>query len=98
MNYPYQIETPHQFNSGAEQIRTLIQSMEHTIQVLVDEISLSETRAGVNDRTHVAYPFLARALLERQHNLKESIATLKRRLPDVDTSAFPSERSLQTAS
>ena len=82
MERQYQINTPSRADGAVERITALIRDMERVVRLLEQEITLSETNSGVNDRSNVAYPFLARALLERKQNLSESISSLKGRLPN----------------
>jgi hypothetical protein len=82
MERPYQIKTSGRPDVAVERITALVQDMERVVRLLEEESFLSETSSGVNDRSNVAYPFLARALLERKQNLMESIGSLKCRLPN----------------
>jgi hypothetical protein len=65
----------------AMQIRKMIGDLDRTVHFLDCDIATEEERAGISDRSAVAYPILARMLATRRDNLKETITALKRRLP-----------------
>ena len=55
-------------------IRTLMDDLDRTIQVLECDIATEEERAGIFDRSDATYPILARTLGTRRDNLKATIA------------------------
>ncbi len=57
---------------------------ERTIQVLRDEIWTQEERARVFKKTDPLYPILARTLGKRCDNLAATVATLGRRLSEIE--------------
>ena len=64
-------------------IRTLIDDLDRTIQVLECDIATEEERAGIFDRSDTKYPILARTLGTRCANLKVTIAALAQRLATI---------------
>jgi methyl coenzyme M reductase beta subunit len=61
-------------------IQSIIDDLERTVQILHADIQTEEERARVFDRANPLYPILARTLLVRLENLRETIADLKNRL------------------
>jgi len=68
-------------------IRTLMDDLDRTIQVLECDIATEEERAGIFDRSDAKYPMLARTLGTRRHNLKATIAALAQRLATINDKA-----------
>jgi len=64
-------------------IRTLMDDLDRTIQVLECDIATEEERAGIFDRSDAKYPMLARTLGTRRYNLKATIAALAQRLATI---------------
>ena len=54
------------------QIETMVAEFERMASELEREIASEESRAGIADRTHFAYPTYARAALQRRDNLMQS--------------------------
>ena len=65
-------------------IRSIIDDLERTIQILHVDIGAEEERARVFDRADPLYPILARTFRTRRKNLKVTIAELKHRLTSLD--------------
>src|SRR3979490_3379015 len=68
-------------------IRTLMDDLDPTIQVLECDIATEEERAGIFDRSDAKYPMLARTLGTRRYNLKATIAALAQRLATINDKA-----------
>jgi hypothetical protein len=68
-------------------IRTLIDDLDRTIQVLECDIATEEKRARVFDRSDATYPILARTLATRRDNLKVTIAALAQRFDTISENA-----------
>jgi hypothetical protein len=64
-------------------VRTLMDDLDRTKQVLECDIVTEEQRAGIFDRADAKYPVLAMALAMRRDNLKVTIAALKQRLATI---------------
>lgn len=58
------------------QIETMIAEFTRMASDLDREIAAEETRAGINDPSHFAYPTYARAARTRRDNLKHSVGEL----------------------
>ena len=61
-------------------IRTLMNDLDRTMQVVECDIATEEKRAGIFDPADVAYPAMAITLATRRDNLKVTIASLAKRL------------------
>jgi hypothetical protein len=68
-------------------IRTLMDDLDRTIQVLECDIATEEERARVFDRSDAKYPILARTLATRRDNLRVTIAVLAQRLATINDKA-----------
>jgi hypothetical protein len=64
-------------------IRTLMNDLDRTMQVVECDIATEEKRAGIFDRADARYPVLAMALATRRGNLKVTIAALAQRLATI---------------
>jgi hypothetical protein len=64
-------------------IRTLMDDLNRTVQVVECDIATEEQRAGIFDRADARYPVLARALATRRDNLKVTIVALALRLATI---------------
>jgi hypothetical protein len=64
-------------------IRTLMDDLDRTMQVVECEIATEERRAGVFNQADARYPVLARVLAMRRDNLKVTIAALAQRLATI---------------
>ena len=64
----------------AAKVRCLISDLDRIVRILDGDIAVEEDRAGVSDRFNAAYPVLARMMIARRDNLRETIAALERRL------------------
>ena len=67
-------------------IRTMIDDLDRTVQVVECDIATEEKRAGIFDRADARYPVLAMALATRRDNLKVTIAALAQRLATIGES------------
>jgi hypothetical protein len=63
----------------AAQISTMISDLDRLVRLLDRDIAIQEERAGISDRSDVAYPILARTLAARRDNLRETITALEQR-------------------
>jgi hypothetical protein len=66
-----------------DSIRTIMDDLDRTMQVVECDIATEEQRAGIFDRADARYPVLARALATRRDNLKVTIAALAQRLATI---------------
>lgn len=62
------------------QIETMVAEFERMATELDREIASEESRAGIADRTHFAYPTYARAALQRRDNLMQSADEMRGQL------------------
>ena len=60
------------------QIATPIEGLLRSVELLTVDIEHEEVRAGVRDLSDPAYPVLARSLRSRIHNIRSTIASLRR--------------------
>jgi flagellar FliJ protein len=67
------------------QIRTMIAEFDRLAAELDREIRAEETRSGVSDSAHYAYPTFAKAALQRRDNLRQSTAELNHQLDTAKT-------------
>jgi flagellar protein FliJ len=65
------------------QIEAMIAEFKRMATDLDREIAQEESRAGISDRAHFAYPTYARAALQRRDNLIQSAEDLGRQLDDA---------------
>src|SRR5215471_19166707 len=65
------------------QIEAMITDFQRMAADLEREIETEQTRAGIHDPTHFAYPTYAKAALGRRDNLKRSADELKGQLEDA---------------
>jgi flagellar protein FliJ len=65
------------------QIETMIAEFERMNTELEREISAEQTKAGITDPGHFAYPTYAKAAIQRRDNLARSINDLKVQLEDA---------------
>jgi hypothetical protein len=81
----------HQYHSGSDsarkeatKVKALISELDRRVRLLESDIATEEARAGVSDPCNGAYPILARKMMARRDNLKETIAALERqRAPEA---------------
>ena len=64
-------------------IRTRMDDLDRTMQMVECDIATEEQRARIFDRADAKYPVLAMALATRRDNLKVTIAALKQRLATI---------------
>jgi flagellar export protein FliJ len=67
------------------QIETMIAEFKRMAGELDREIAAEETRAGITDRAHFAYPTYARAAIQRRDNLLQSAQDLEGQREDART-------------
>jgi flagellar export protein FliJ len=60
-----------------QQLQTMMSEFERMAKELVHQISLEESKSGITDPTHFAYPTFAKAARQRADNLQVSIRELK---------------------
>ena len=65
------------------QIEGMIAEFERMATDLDREIEVEQTRAGIHDPAHYAYPTYAKAAMQRRENLKTSAGELKGQLDDA---------------
>ena len=65
------------------QIESMVADFDRMAAELDREIEAEQTRAGIHDPTHFAYPTYAKAALGRRDNLKRSADELKVQLEDA---------------
>ena len=65
------------------QIETMIAEFKRMAGELDREIAAEESRAGITDRAHFAYPTYARAALQRRDNLLQSAQDLESQRDDA---------------
>ena len=67
----------------AAQIRTLIVDLDRIVQILNFDIAAEEELAQISDRSCVTYPLIAKTLVARRDNLRNTIAELELRLATI---------------
>jgi len=65
------------------QIEAMIADFERMAGELDREIAVEQSRAGIDDPAHFAYPTYAKAAIQRRDNLKRSADELKTQLEDA---------------
>jgi flagellar protein FliJ len=65
------------------QIEAMIAEFHRMANDLEREISTEETKAGITDPAHFAYPTYAKAAMARRDNLRQSAANLNGQLEDA---------------
>ena len=73
-------------------IRSMLEDLERTIQILHIDICTEEERVRVFDKANSLYSGLARTLTSRRDNLIVTVADLEKRL-DTITQAIPASIS-----
>jgi flagellar FliJ protein len=66
-----------------EQIKSLILELGRESRKLSCDLEAEETRVGISDPNHYAYPPLAKTLRERRDRLEHSIESLMKSLEDL---------------
>ena len=61
-------------------ISALISDLDRAVRILDSDIVAEEESVGVSDPFEPNYPILARTLIARRQNLKDTIAALEKRL------------------
>ncbi len=77
------------------QIETMMAEFSRMTVDLDREIAVEETRAGISDPGHFAYPTYARAAMARRENLKSSIAELAGQIEDAKAAQEEAQAELQ---
>jgi hypothetical protein len=62
------------------QTKMLIADINRVVQILDSDIAAEEKQARVFDRSQPEYPMLARTMVARRDNLKDTIAILEQRV------------------
>jgi hypothetical protein len=91
MNHPRHFDTSEAAQREAGQISTMISDLDRLVRLLDCDIAIQEERAGISDRSDVAYPILARTLRARRDNLRETVTALERRLSKLDQGEMVAE-------
>ena len=60
-----------------QQLQSMMSEFERMAKELVNQISLEESKSGITDPSHFAYPTFAKAARQRADNLQVSIRELK---------------------
>jgi hypothetical protein len=68
----------------AVQIWKMIGDLDRSVQLLDCDIAIEEERTMISDRSNAAYSILARMLVARRHNLRNTIAALEHRISEFD--------------
>jgi hypothetical protein len=85
MSYPRQFEMQNKTRAREVfQIGTMIADLERVVQLLDADIIAEEQRSGISDRSHFAYPVIARNLAARRENLTATISMLTFKLSRLD--------------
>ena len=82
MNMHHRFETARASTGPEPTIRKMLSDLDLACQQIEADIATEEARAGIHDRSNPRYPILARSLIERYGNLKETIATLEKRVTE----------------
>jgi hypothetical protein len=91
MNHQRHFDTSEVVLREAGQISTMISDLDRLVRLLDCDIAIQEERAGISDRSDVAYPILARTLRARRDNLRETVTALERRLSKLDQGEMVAE-------
>jgi hypothetical protein len=79
MNNSYRFGSPAYAALKQEaKLKELIRDLDRVVRILEVDIATEEARAGVSDPCNGAYPILARKMMARRDNLKETVAALER--------------------
>jgi hypothetical protein len=65
MKHQRHFDTSEAAPRDAEQISTMISDLDRLVRLLDCDIAIQEERAGISDRSDVAYPILARMMVAR---------------------------------
>jgi len=60
-----------------QQLQMMIAEFDRMVKELEHQISLEESKAGITDPSHFAYPTFAKAARQRADNLQDSIRDLR---------------------
>ena len=91
MKHQRHFDTSEVAQREAGQISTMISDLDRLVRLLDCDIAIQEERAGISDRSDVAYPILARTLRARRDNLRETVTALERRLSKLDQGEMVAE-------
>jgi hypothetical protein len=91
MKHQRHFDTREAEQRDAVQIWKIIGNLDRSVKLLDCDIAAEEERARISDRSNAAYPILATMLARRRDNLRETIATLERRLPKLDQTEVAAE-------
>ncbi len=83
MKHQGHFDTSEAAQRDAMQIQKIIGDLNRNVQLLDCDIATEEQRAGISDRSDAAYSILARMLVTRRDNLKDTITALERRLSNI---------------
>jgi hypothetical protein len=64
----------------AAKVGALIDELDRRVRIIESDIAREEAAAGVSDPVNAAYPILARMMIARRDNLKQTMAALAQRL------------------
>jgi hypothetical protein len=84
MKHQPHFDTRESTQREAVQIWKMIVDIDRTVQLINCDIVTEEELAGISDRSHTAYPILARKLAARRDNLRDTVTELERRLSNLD--------------
>jgi flagellar export protein FliJ len=80
------------------QLQQMMSEFERMAKELVHQISLEESKSGITDPTHFAYPTFAKAARQRADNLQVSIRELKVQQDSAELALEEAEAELAKAS
>ncbi|MDB5604187.1 MAG: hypothetical protein JWP25_1087 [Bradyrhizobium sp.] len=91
MKHQRHFDTSKAAQRDAAQIRKMIRDLDRSVQLLNADIAAEEEGTRISDRSDIAYPILARILVIRRDNLKDTITALERRLSKLDQAEMVAE-------
>lgn len=81
-----------------QQLQLMMSEFERMAKELVHQISVEETKSGITDPTHFAYPTFAKAARQRADNLEVSIRELKTQQESAEAALLEAEAEFDRAS
>ena len=81
-----------------QQLQLMMSEFERMAKELVHQISVEETKSGITDPTHFAYPTFAKAARQRADNLEVSIRELKVQQEAAEAAMADAEAEFERAS
>jgi hypothetical protein len=81
-----------------QQLQLMMSEFERMAKELVHQISVEETKSGITDPTHFAYPTFAKAARQRADNLEVSIRELKTQQETAEAALLEADAEFERAS